>query len=52
MSFKTLHPFTRDSHQARITLMETHPDSFSYLTAVHREMRHEELLGETDFYVP
>lgn len=44
MSFKTLQPFARDSHWAQITFMETHPDSFPYLTAVHGEMRHGELL--------
>lgn len=49
MSFKTLHPSTRDSHRAQITFMETTPDSFSYLTAVHGEMRHEELLAKQIF---
>ena len=49
MSFKTLHLSTRESHQARIALMETHPDSFSDLTAVHGEMRYEELLVKQIF---
>lgn len=49
MSFKTLHSFTGDSHQAQITLMESNPDSFPYLTAVHGEMHHEASLAKQTF---
>lgn len=49
MSFETLLSFTRVSHQAPITLMEAHPHSFSYLTAVHGEIHHEELLVKQIF---
>lgn len=49
MSFKTLRPFSRDSHQARIILMETHTHSFADLTAAYGEMPHEELLVKQIF---